>query len=146
MRDRQLLHTAACVLAMLLVASCDRLRRWSDLDLELGYLGDKSGFVERASASTGAKVIASARRVGVRHTEHPDVTDLDVDETHYVRGTRDVVYTGRLVFRCNSTRGVCERINVEPTSGTRPRDIFRQWPLRVGGPSVHPALPPRATR
>ena len=144
MRDRQLLHAATCVLAILVGAGCDQLRRWSDLDLEMGYLGDESGFVDRASVSTDTKVIASARRVGVRRTDGPGITELDVEETHYVRGTLEVVYTGQIVFRCDSAQGVCDRIHVEPTSGTRPRDIFRRWPLRIGGPHVHPALPPRA--
>jgi hypothetical protein len=144
MNARQLLRTLACTGAILIGPGCDWLTRLSNSDLEVAYLGDESGYVERASVSTGTKVIASARRVGVRTTENPDVTELDVDETHYVRGTLDVVYTGRIVFQCSTTQGVCQRIRVAPTSGTRPRDVFRQWPLRIGGPRVHPALPPPA--
>lgn len=78
---------------LLIGPGCDRLLRLSDRDLEVAYLGDDSGLVEGASVSTDTKVIASARRVGVRTTENPDATELDVDETHYVRGTLDVVYT-----------------------------------------------------
>lgn len=141
MKARPLLWTAACICALLVSASCDRLRRLSDRDLEVAYLSDESGLVERASVSTETKVIASARRMVVRTTENPGVTELDVDETHYVRGTLDVVYTGRIVFRCSSAEVICQRIRVEPTFGTRPRDIFRQWPLRIGGPVAHPALP-----
>lgn len=143
-KARHLLWTAACICAVMIGPGCDRLRRLWDRDLEVAYVGDESGLVERASVSTDTKVIASARRTGVRRTENPDVTELDVDETHYVRGTLDVVYTGRIVFRCNWTEDTCQRIRVAPTSGTRPRDVFRQWPLRVGGPPAHPALPPPA--
>jgi hypothetical protein len=143
-KARQRLRIASCICALLISSSCDRLRRLSDTDLEVAYLGDDSGLVERASVSTDTKVIASAKRVSVRRTENPNVTEIDVDETHYVRGTLDVVYTGRIVFRCSATEGICQRIQVAPTSGTRPRDIFRQWPLRIGGPPAHPALPPPA--
>ena len=138
MKARQLLWTAACICTLLIGPGCDRLQRLSDRDLEFSYVGDDSGLVEQASVSTDTKVIASARRMGVRRTENPDVTELDVDETHYVRGTLDVVYTGRIVFRCSSTEGICQRILVSPTSGTRPRDVFRQWPLRIGDLRAHP--------
>ena len=126
----------------LLLGACDRLTRPWDTDLELSYLGDESGHVKLASVSTGTRVIASATRVSIRETENPEVTELDVDETHFVRGTPDVVYTGRIVFECSTKEEVCHRIRVAPTSGTRPRDIFREWPLRINGPPVHPKLPP----
>jgi hypothetical protein len=144
MNARQLLRILACTGAILIGLGCDWLTRLWESDLEVAYLGDESGYVERASVATGTKVIASARRVDIRRTENPDVTELDVDETHYVRGTLDVVYTGRIVFQCSTTQAVCQRIRVTPTSGTRPRDVFRQWPLRIGGARAHPALPPPA--
>jgi hypothetical protein len=69
--------------------------------------------------------------VGVRKTGNPDVTELDVDETHYVRGTLDVIYAGRIVFQCSTTQKLCQRIRVAPMSGTKSRDVFRQWPLKI---------------
>ena len=78
--------------------------------------------------STRTRVIASARRVGIRRTGNPVVTKVDVDETHFVRGTLDVVYTGRVVFQCSARQDVRPRIRVAPASGTRPRDVFRAVP------------------
>jgi hypothetical protein len=141
MNARRLLWTLVCTGVLLIGPGCDSLTRLWESDLEIAYLGDESGYVGRASVSTGTKVIASARRVAVRRTENPNVTELDVDESHYVRGTLDVVYTGRIVFRCNTNQELCQRIQVAPTSGTRPRDVFRQWPLKIGAPGRHPALP-----
>jgi hypothetical protein len=131
MNARQLLRSLACAGAVLISPGCDWLTQLSESDLEVHYLGDESGYVERASVSTGAKVIASARRVGVRKTGNPDVTELDVDETHYVRGTLDVIYAGRIVFQCSTTQKLCQRIRVAPMSGTKSRDVFRQWPLKI---------------
>jgi hypothetical protein len=142
MNTRQLLWALICTGAFLIGSGCDSLTRLWDGDLEMAYLGDESGYVERASVSTGTKVIASARRVEVRRTQDPEVTELDVDETHYARGTLDVVYTGRIVFRCGANQELCQRIRVSPTSGTRPRDVFRHWPSKIGALGAHPAQPP----
>ena len=119
--------------ASLLVASgCNQLNLFLNADLEFAYISDESGRVERASVSTGTRVIATARRSGARQTADPDVTEIDVDETHFVRGTLDVVYTGSIVFQCRTGEGWCRATSVTPVSGTRPRNVFRRWPLRIG--------------
>lgn len=84
------------------------------------------------SVSTDTRVIASAKRVGVRMIADSTVTEIDVDETHFVRGTLEIVYTGRIVFQCTSGEDYCTRTLVTPVSGTRPRDAFRRWPSRIG--------------
>jgi hypothetical protein len=137
MHTRQLLPTLACLCA-LCAAGCDTVARLCGVDLEVAHVSDDAGYVELASVSTGTRVIASAKRVAVRKTERPDVTELDVEETHYVRGTTDVVYKGRLVFRCEGAQEICTRTAMAPTSGTRPRDLFREWPLKIGS-RVKPA-------
>jgi hypothetical protein len=123
---------AAClVLTAGFLASCDQATVLLNRDLSFSYLGDDTGGVERASVASDTRVIASARRVAVRGTDDPAVTRIDVDETHFVRGTLDVVYTGRIVFQCTAGEAWCERVDVAPVSGTRPRDVFRKWPLRM---------------
>jgi len=114
MNARQLLRTLACTCAIVILPGCDRLTLLLDSDLEISYLGEEFGHVQRASVSTRTRVIASARRVGIRRTGNPVVTEVDVDETHFVRGTLDVVYTGRVVFQCSARQEVRPRIRVAP--------------------------------
>jgi hypothetical protein len=59
------------------------------------------------------------------------VVEIDVDETHFVRGTLNVVYTGTIVFHCKTGEAWCQRVSEIATSGSRPRDVFRKWPLRL---------------
>jgi hypothetical protein len=123
------------VLAAGLLASCDRLSMFLNRDLSFSYTGDDTGAVELASVDSDTRVIASAKRVATRATTDPAVTEIDVDETHFVRGTLNVVYTGRIVFHCRTGEAWCPRVREAATSGTRPRDLFRQWPSRIGAPS-----------
>lgn len=139
----RLLPLVAIAAALFIGGGCDQFARWSNRDLEIGYTADAAGNVERASAAVDTRVVASAKRLSVRQTEKPDVTEIEVEETHFVKGTADVVYSGRMVFECRERQEVCERVRVIAISGTRPRDIFERWPLRIGGPAVHPALPAR---
>jgi hypothetical protein len=122
------------VLAAGLLASCDRLTMLRDRDLAFSYTGDDAGAVERASVDSNTRVIASAKRVATRATPDPAVTEVDVDETHFVPGTLNVVYTGRIVFHCRTAEAWCQRVREAATSGSRPRDVFRKWPSRLDGP------------
>jgi hypothetical protein len=119
------------VLAAGLLASCDRLTVLLDRDLAFSYTADDTGAVERASVDSDTRVIASAKRVATRATTDPGVTEIDVDETHFVRGTLNVVYTGRIVFHCRTREAWCQRVREAATSGTRPRDVFKKWPSRI---------------
>jgi hypothetical protein len=71
--------------ALLVAPGCNQLNLFLNADLEFAYLSDDTGRVERASVSTGTRVIATARRSSARETADPDVTEIDVDETHFVR-------------------------------------------------------------
>jgi hypothetical protein len=122
------------VIAAGLLASCDRVTMWRNRDLAFSYTGDDTGSVERASVDSDSRVIASAKRVGTRATTDPAVTEIDVDETHFIRGTLNVVYTGRIVFHCRTGEAWCQRVREVATSGSRPRDVFRKWPSRLDAP------------
>jgi len=122
------------VLAAGLLASCDRATMLLNRDLAFSYSGDETGAVERASVDSDTRVIASAKRVATRATADPAVTEIDVDETHFVRGTVNVVYTGRIVFHCTTGEAWCRRVGQAATAGTRPRDVFRKWPSRIDAP------------
>ena len=122
------------VLAAGLLASCDRLTILRNGDLAFSYTGDETGAVERASVDSDTRVIASAKRVATRATADPAVTEIDVDETHFVRGTLNVVYTGHIVFHCRTGEPWCRRVREAATAGARPRDVFRKWPSRIDAP------------
>jgi hypothetical protein len=111
---------------------CEKLTIIANRDLEFSYLGDGREGVDRASVSSHTRVIAAAHRVAMRSTTDPAVTEIDVDETHFVPGTLTAVYTGRIVFRCREDQDWCQRVREVPASGARPRDVFREWPLRIG--------------
>jgi len=123
------------VLAAGLLASCDRLTMLLNRDLAFSYTSDDTGAVECASVDSDTRVIASAKRAATRAMTDPAVTEIDVDETHFVRGTLNVVYTGRIVFHCRTGEAWCQRIRETATSGIRPRDVFRKWPSRIDAPS-----------
>jgi hypothetical protein len=116
--------------AILAALGCNQLDLLWNSDLEFHYVGDEFGRVERASVSTGTRVIATAKRLDVRMTDNPEVTEIDVDETHFVRGTLNVVYEGRIVFQCRM-EDWCQPIRVTVVSGTRSRNVFRRWPSRI---------------
>ena len=118
------------------VASCDRLAMVANSDLSWSYLGDDAGAVDRASVASDTQVIASAKRVPIRTTAEPAVTEIQVEETHLVRGTLSVVYTGRIVFHCRIGESWCRRVAERTISGTRPRDVFRKWPSRIAAPGL----------
>jgi hypothetical protein len=125
---------------------CERLRRlgeiYRDFDLEFHYVGSDAGLVERASVSTDTRVIASARRTGARPGPDPSVAEVDVTETHFVRGKPDVLYTGRITFACVAGQPFCSVVRVTPVSGTRPRDIFWRWPAWIGAGMPAPRSTP----
>jgi hypothetical protein len=60
-------------------------------DLAFSYIGDDTGAVVRASVDSDTQVIASAKRVATRAITDPAGAEIDVDETHFVRGTLNVV-------------------------------------------------------
>ena len=60
-------------------------------DLGVAYVGEGS-VVERASADQDTRVIATARRLSGRVTNDPEVTEIEIEETHFVKGTPEVVY------------------------------------------------------
>jgi hypothetical protein len=117
------------VAAVLSASGCDNIRRFVNRDLAFSYQSDPEGRVDRASVDSDTRVIASATRVAVRSTSDSNVTEIDVDETHFVRGTLTVVYTGRIVFQCKVGEMWCLRTGEVPSSGARPRDVFRKWPV-----------------
>jgi hypothetical protein len=103
-------------------------------DLAFSYQGDSQDLVDHASVDSDTRVIASAKRVAIRSMSDPAVSEIEVTETHFVRGTLEVVYIGNLVFQCRSGQEWCQRIREVRASGARPRDVFRTWPVRLSGP------------
>lgn len=101
-------------------------------ELEFQYQYDAFELVETASAMDAGAIVASAKRVAIRPVGGPTVTDIEVEETHFARGTQNVVYRGNLVFRCRTNETFCERTSVTPHYGKRPRDVFRRWPYAGG--------------
>jgi len=124
----------ACVAGV--SAGCDHLDRAAELlrdhDLEFHYLGDDAGHVERASVSVDTRVIATARQVQTRVAADPALTEVEVEETHFVRGTLEVTYAGRITFGCTVGQAFCASLRVTPTSGTRARNVFWRWPAWIG--------------
>jgi hypothetical protein len=117
-------------------AGCGHLDRVAGLlrdhDLEFHYLGDNAGHVEQASVSEDTRVIATARHTRTRVTADPARTEVEVEETHFVRGTLNVTYTGRIVFGCTAGQAFCAPLRVTPMSGSRSRNVFWRWPVRMG--------------
>jgi hypothetical protein len=122
-------------------AGCQRFDRIAallrDHDLEFHFIGDDVGKVERASVSVDTRVIATARQSQTRVTANPAVTEVEVEETHFVRGTLTVTYTGRVTFACTAGQAFCTPLRVTPASGTRARNVFWRWPasMRTSIPS-----------
>ena len=104
---------------------------WMQGDTGVAYVGEGS-VVERASADQDTRVIATARRLSGRVTDDPEVTEIEIEETHFVKGTPDVVYRGRVTFRCKADSSFCQPTRVIPEVGVRPRDVFWRWPSRMG--------------
>jgi len=122
-------------------AGCDHLDRVAGLlrdhDLEFHYLGDDAGRVERASVSV------DTRAMRTRVTADPALTEVEVKETLFVRGTLDVTYTGRIVFGCRVGQAFCASLRVTPMSGSRSRNVFWRWPARMGADMPAPIDSPR---
>ena len=113
---------------------CQRLEvlrvLWMQGDLGVAYVGEGS-VVERASIDQDTRVIATARRLSGRITNDPEVTEIEIEETHFVKGTTEVVYRGRVTFVCKADESFCQPIRVSPEFGERPRDVFWRWPSRM---------------
>ena len=104
------------------------LRNW---DLAFSARSTDGKYVERLGASKDFSEIANAKLVAVRHSGDSKVTEFDVVETHYLHRTNTVVYTGRITFRCQGDEAFCSPIQMNPISGTRPRNVFWRWPSRM---------------
>ena len=83
-------------------------------DLGVAYVGEGS-VVERASVDQGTRVIATARRLSGRMTDDPELTEVEIEETHFVKGTTEVVYRGRVTFRCKADESFCQPMRVSPS-------------------------------
>jgi hypothetical protein len=120
--------------SVICTCGCQRLEvlrvLWMQGDLEVAYVGEGS-VVERASVDQDTRVIATARRLSGRGTNDPEVTEIEIEETHFVKGTPDVVYRGRVTFRCRGDEPFCQPTRVTPEFGARPRDVFWRWPSRM---------------
>lgn len=101
-----------------------------DQGVKMVYNFDAFEMVESALAYSGESLIAKAERVGMRPGE-PGILDIEVAETHFHQKTGEIVYKGKMVFRCRTNMEWGERIKVTPLSGKRPRDLFREWPYAV---------------
>lgn len=113
---------------------CQRIEHlrvlWMQGDLGVAYVG-KGSVVERASVDQDTRVIATARRLNAYTTADPAVTEIEIEETHFVKGTTDLVYRGRVTFRCLADEPFCQPVSVDPELGVRPRDVFWRWPTRM---------------
>src|SRR5688572_25020011 len=96
------LQSFAVAAAVVLSVGCDPARvLWRDGDLEWSYQRN-DGRVERVSAAKEHSEIARGKLLAIRPTENSDVTEIDVEETHYVWRTSKVVYCGQITFRCRA--------------------------------------------
>jgi len=110
---------------------------WMQGDLGVAYVGE-GAVVERASVDQDNRVIATARRLSGRGTNDPEVTEIEIEETHFVKGTPDVVYKGRVTFQCKGSEPFCQPMSVTPEFGARPRDVFWRWPSRMDAQPFSP--------
>ena len=120
--------------AVICTCGCQRLDAlrvlWMQGDLGVAYVGEGS-VVERASVDQDTRVIATARRLSGRATDDPELTEVEIEETHFVKGTTEVVYRGRVTFGCTANEPFCQPMRVTPEFGERPRDVFWRWPSRM---------------
>lgn len=101
-----------------------------DQGIKIVYNFDAFEMVESALAYKGESLIAKAERVGM-HPVEPVTMDIEVAETYFHQKTGEIVYKGKMVFRCRANVEMGERINVTPVFGKRPRDLFREWPYAI---------------
>jgi hypothetical protein len=129
----RILLSLTLTFSSLAVSGCERLHIvLRDGDLAFSATSDDPGQVQRLGASKDFSEIANAKLAAVRQTADLGVTEVDVVETHYVHRTNDVVYTGRITFRCRSGEDFCSPIQTTSISGSRPRNVFWRWPSRMG--------------
>ena len=88
------------VFAAGLLASCDRVTMLRNRDLAFSYTGDDTGSVERASVDSDPESSRPPNGLPLERRRIRQWREIDVDETHFIRGTLNVVYTGRIVFHC----------------------------------------------
>jgi hypothetical protein len=121
--------------SVICICGCQRLELfrvlWMEGDLGIAYIGEGST-VERASVDQGTRVIATARRLSARIIHEPEVTEVEIEETHFVKGTTEVLYRGRVSFSCTANEPFCQPTKVTPEFGERPRNVFWRWPSRMG--------------
>ena len=138
-KDLEVTHRIFALLGLALICTsgCQRIDNlrivWKDFGLSFSYRGEGS-VTEWASAAHDTRVIATAKRLGAWTTADPDVSEVEIEETHFVKGTTQVVYKGRVVFRCKTAQQFCEPAKVIPEFGTRQRDVFWRWLARLDGP------------
>ena len=96
--------------------------------LDVRYSYDAFEMVDNATALSGGSVVAVGQRATIKPVGGPNTADIEVEETHFVRGTQTVAYRGQLVFRCRTNEVWCERTGDIVRSGTRARDVFIRWP------------------
>jgi len=132
---------ALFVFSVISTCGCQRLEGlralWMQGDLGVAYVGE-GAVVERASVDQDNRVIATARRLSGRGTNDPKVTEIEIEETHFVKGTPDVVYKGRVTFQCKASEPFCQPMSVTPEFGARPRDVFWRWPSRMDAQPFSP--------
>jgi len=126
----------ALLFAVAVGAGCQRLDTivtlYRNSDLEFHYTADGAGGPELASVSSHTCVIAQARRLDARTTGDPAVAEIEVEETQFPACKPNVIYRGRVVFRCHRGEEFCTAVRVTPMSGSRPRDVFSRWPASMG--------------
>jgi hypothetical protein len=71
-----MLYTVVVGGTLLFIPGCEPLKAVWNSDLEYHAVGDEFDRVERVSISSKTRVIASAKRVDIRMTANPDVTDV----------------------------------------------------------------------
>ena len=117
-RSLRLLTLATTLIA---ACGCDQVKMFRNRDLAFSYQDDSEGLVDRVSVDSDTRVIASAKRVAIRSTSDPAVTEIEVAEPHFVRGALEVVYTGNLVSNADPARsgvsGFARFAPLEPARG-----------------------------
>jgi len=126
MKDRTIrLLAVIFVILSVLVLGCSS-------DVEIVYNFDAFEMVESALAYKGGSLIAKAERVGMRPVE-PTIMDIEVVETYFHPESGEIIYKGKMLFRCRTNIEMGERVKVTPIFGKKPMDLFRKWPYAVSG-------------
>jgi hypothetical protein len=135
----------ALIFAAGLAAGCQRLDTIVTLvrtaGLEFHYTGDGARSPDWASVSSPTCVIAQARRLNPQPNVDAAIAEIEIEETHFPACSPQVIYTGRVVFRCGRGEEFCTPVRTTPLSGSRPRNVFFRWPTSMGFSA--PQAPPR---